>query len=271
MRIADEVRAEALRQGIPAADVDRWLDLARPCALLTQDGDGPVAGAVRGPVLLPAGVEDPWFPLIATIDCAALPAGTTDLPLPADGRLLLFGWPEEDGFGQVKYVPADAVVEERQPYPPPFTPDEREYAEVYAELRPGDLRLTADISLPYAADILPGHPHAAALAAVWEKVLLGVPDGVFAHRGHRTPLLIGGYGTDDNGLDPVQAVIRFDRGDEEPEEEPDTETANPDGWLLLAEFHGGRPGGATIFWMIRRDDLIERRFDQARTLVDWNP
>ncbi|MEV4462423.1 hypothetical protein AB0J51_02245 [Micromonospora echinofusca] len=56
MRIIDQVRAEALRRDIPAADVERWLDLARPSALLTPGGDGPVVGAIRGPVMLPADV-----------------------------------------------------------------------------------------------------------------------------------------------------------------------------------------------------------------------
>lgn len=36
VKIIDQVRAEALRRGIPAADVERWLELARPSAFLTQ-------------------------------------------------------------------------------------------------------------------------------------------------------------------------------------------------------------------------------------------
>ncbi|MBG6102494.1 hypothetical protein IW249_002908 [Micromonospora vinacea] len=31
--------------------------------------------------------------------------------LPADGHLLLFGWPEESGWGEVRYVPAGVAVE----------------------------------------------------------------------------------------------------------------------------------------------------------------
>ncbi|MCG5460219.1 hypothetical protein MED01_000083 [Micromonospora sp. MED01] len=38
VKILDQVRAEALRRDIPAADVERWLELARPSALLTQGG-----------------------------------------------------------------------------------------------------------------------------------------------------------------------------------------------------------------------------------------
>ncbi|GAA2712302.1 hypothetical protein [Actinoplanes palleronii] len=257
-QIIDQFRAEALRRDIPAADVERWLGLARPCAVLTRDGDGPVAGAIRGPVLLPAGAEDPMFPLIAGIDLAALPAGATDLPLPADGSLLLFGWPEEDGWGRMVYVPAGADVRERPEFPEGLTPEDPEYAEVYALLAPGDLHLSVDVSLPYVGTV-PGHDRSEELTAVWREV--------FADRGLWQPLLLGGYGTDDNGVDPVRAAGRPEDGDWDFDE---TE-ANVEDWVLVAEFHGARPGGATIFWLIRRKDLAARHFDQARILVDWNP
>ncbi|MBB2948401.1 hypothetical protein FB565_008184 [Actinoplanes lutulentus] len=264
-KIVDLFRAEALLRDIPAADVERWLELTRPCALLTQNGAGPVVGAVRGPVLLPDDVPDPGLPLIVTVDCAALPAGVTDLPLPPDGQLLLFGWPEEDGWGEVRYVPAGVPTRERPRYPENFPPEEPEYAEVYAELPPSDLRLTADVSLPYMGPV-PGHHHAEELTSVWRKVLGSEADGIFAHHGSRTPMLLGGFGTEDNGADPVQAVLRFVEEMEGVEDEENTAD-----WLLLGEFHGGRQGGATIFWMIRRADLATHRFENARVLVDWNP
>src|SRR6185437_12684869 len=107
----------------------------------------------------------------ATIDCAALPADATDLPLPADGRLLLFGFPDSDGndssMGEVVHVPAGAAVTERVTYPPDYPLDVN--AEIYQELPQGDLRLTADVSLPFVGMVelkeppwsasLPGHPH----------------------------------------------------------------------------------------------------------------
>ncbi|MFG2051318.1 hypothetical protein ACGFIW_28295 [Micromonospora sp. NPDC048935] len=273
VKILDQVRAGALRRDIPAADVERWLGLARPSALLKQQGDGPVVGAIRGPVLLPADAEDPTFPLIATIDCAALPADVTDLPLPTDGQLLLFGWPEEDGYGEVMYVPAGVAVDEREQYPPGFAPDDEEHAEVYAEIPQGDLHLTVDISLPYVKTIpgppwsppLPGDPPFEEMTQVWQAVLGDVPDGVFAYKGHSTPLLLGGYGTDRNGFNP--AWLGADRAGYSGKDGP------PDhgDWVLLAEFHGGRQGGATIHWVIQRADLKERRFDRASVFVDWNP
>jgi hypothetical protein len=112
------------------------------------------------------------------------------------------------------------------------------------------------------------------LAAVWQDVLKALPDGVFARQRIGTPLLVGGYGTDDDGLDPIQAVVRY--GSEEEEEtdsHDDTGVPSPeeDDWVLLAEFHGGRQGGSAIFWLMKREDLIARRFDCARVLVNWNP
>jgi hypothetical protein len=154
-RILDQIRAEALEQDIPPDEIERWLELVRPCALLTGGGDGPVVGRFGGPVSLPSDVEDPRFPLIATIDCAALPTAATDLPLPADGRLLLFGFPDSDGndssMGDVVYVPAGAGVTERATYPPNYPLDEN--AEIYQELPQGELRLTADVSLPFTGTV----------------------------------------------------------------------------------------------------------------------
>jgi len=272
-QILDQIRAEALARDIPADDVRRWLELVRPCALLTGGGDGPVVGRFGGPVLLPPGAEDPWFPLIATIDCAALPPDTTDLALPADGRLLLFGFPDVDAYassmGEVVYVPAGAEVEERAAYPPHYPLDEN--AEIYQEFPRGELHLTADISLPFAGTVelqeapwsapLPGHPHSEALAEVWADQWGGAP------------LVIGGYGTDFNGGDSVGAAAFFAVEAEKAGTRPGSGPTSPhaEDWVLLAECHVSRPGGASIFWAIQRDDLIASRFDRAQVVVDWNP
>ncbi|MCG5448823.1 hypothetical protein [Micromonospora hortensis] len=279
VKIIDQVRAGALRRGIPAADVERWLGLARPSAFLTQRGDGPVVGAIRGPVMLPADAEDPEYPLIATIDCAALPADVTDLPLPSDGQLLLFGWPEESGWGEVRYVPAGVAVEEREQYPPGFPPDDEEFAEVYAEIPQGDLHLTVDISLPYVKTIpgppwsppLPGDPPFEELTDVWKDVLGKVPDGPFSYEDGTTPLLLGGYGTDCNGFNPAWLGANPSGRSGDDGSGRDGGTPDAGDWVVLAEFHGGRQGGASIHWVIQRADLKERRFDQASVLVYWNP
>ncbi|RQW94910.1 DUF1963 domain-containing protein [Micromonospora inaquosa] len=248
-------------------------------ALLTQGGDGPVVGAIRGPVMLPADAGDPEFPLIATIDCAALPADVTDLPLPSDGQLLLFGWPEESGWGEVRYVPAGVAVEEREQYPADFPPDDDDYAEVYEEVPPGDLHLTVDISLPYVKTIpgppwsppLPGDPPFEEMTEVWKDVLRDVPDGAFSFGGWTTPLLLGGYGTDCNGFNPAWLGANPSGRSGYDGSVPGGGPPDHGDWVLLAEFHGGRQGGASIHWVIQRADLKERRFDQASVLVYWNP
>ncbi|HEY1967292.1 MAG TPA: hypothetical protein VGH89_05060, partial [Pseudonocardia sp.] len=66
-KLLDQFRAEALERNIPADDVERWMELVRPCALLTGGGDGPIVGRFGGPVMLPTDAEDPRFPLIVTI------------------------------------------------------------------------------------------------------------------------------------------------------------------------------------------------------------
>ncbi len=273
-KILDQFRAEALERDIPADDVERWIELARPCALLTSGGAGPIVGRFGGPVMLPAAAEDPRFPLIVTIDCAALTTDVTDLPLPSDGQLLLFGFPDSDGnsdsMGDVVYVPAGTNVEERATRPTFDLPPD--YAEVCQELPQGDLYLTADISLPFCGTVelteapwsspLPGHPHSEELAEVWADQWGGAQQ------------VVGGYGTDFNGGDAAKTAAFFAVQAEQDGKRPGsgTTSANADDWVLLAECNVSRPGGgAAIFWAIQRDDLIAHRFDRAHAVVDWNP
>lgn len=274
VKILDQIRAEALERNIPADEVQRWLELVRPSALLSAGGDGLVVGRFGGPVLLPADAEDPRFPLIAAIDCAALPTEVTDLPLPSTGQLLLFGFPESEGdcdsMGEVVYVPAGAAVGERATYPPLYPLDD--YSEVYKEFPQGELHLTADISLPAVGTLelseppwsapLPGHPHSEELAEVWAGQWGGAT------------LVLGGFGTAFNGGDPLEAAAFFAVAAEQAGQRPGagTTSASIDDWVLLAECNVARPGaGAAIFWAIQRDDLIAERFGHAHVVVDWNP
>ncbi|MDX8050682.1 DUF1963 domain-containing protein [Lentzea sp. BCCO 10_0798] len=247
VEILDDFRTEALERKIPAPDVERWMELVRPSALLTPDGEGPVVGRFGGPIMLPADVETQGYPLVATIDCAALPREATDLPLPRDGRLMFFGYPEEHGMGEVLYVPEGAAVEERELDPSSYPACSEDFAEICGEFLQGDVHLTPDVSLPFVGTVdapppaylvpVPGHPHSEALAEVW------------ADQWGEAALVLGGYGTDCNGCAAAD-------GDS----------------VLLLEFNVYRSGGgAAIFWVIRRDDLIARRFDRTEVLVDWNP
>ncbi|GAA2528960.1 hypothetical protein Ahu01nite_090980 [Winogradskya humida] len=271
--ILDQVRAEALDRGIPAGDVERWMRLVRPCALLTQGGDGPVVGRFGGPVRLPADVADPRFPLLVTIECSALPAGVTDLPLPSDGKLLLFGFPEPEGsysMGDVVYVPEGAVTTERPEYPEGYPPDPDSYLGVYESLPDGEVRLTVDVSLPFVGVVelpeapwmapLPGHPHAEELAAVWADQWGGAQ------------LLLGGYGTEHSDFAPAATIASFAVDAEKEGHRSGTSSPRAEDWVLLAEVNVDRPGaGATIYWGIQREDLAAQRFDRAHVAVYWNP
>ena len=243
-------RAEALAQGIASADIERWITAnARPCATLSVVGDGPVVGRCGGPFAVPADEPTPPAPLIASIDCAAIPKEATDLPLPADGHLLFFGFPEEDEDGRplakVVYVPVGVTREEREE-DPWFRedPDMRRLREQYSD---GELRLYFDVSLP-------GLNHTASAEDTVEdqlpRIWTSFPAG---------ELQIGGYPKDELGGEYVPHLAGA----------PD----NPEDWVLLADWHPGFEGktGYVLHWGIRRQDLAARRFDRAEADYFWNP
>lgn len=275
-------RAEASTRGIPAEDVERWTATARPCATLTCDGagDGPVVGRFGGPLLLPAGIPDPAHPFVASIDLAALPADATDLPLPPDGHLLLFAFPETaddyESMGSVVYVPVGTAVAERDRHAwNPYDIDD--YEAMFAEFPQGPLRATTEVSLPYhyAAEIpekpgsgpLPGHPRAEELVEVWENTRDAAPEG---------SLQIGGY-ADEEAIytDPVvDAVSRAVRAAAAGRWEGPV-SGDVSDWVLLADWWAGMDvdgwESATVHWVIQRTDLAARRFDRAFASVFWNP
>ncbi|MEU9456414.1 DUF1963 domain-containing protein [Streptomyces sp. NPDC048277] len=274
-------RDKAIAQGVPAEDVERWLATARPCATLTRGGDGPVVGRFGGPLLLPAGTPDPAHPFVASLDLAALPADATGLPLPPDGRLLLFAFPETaddyESMGSVVYVPAGADVTERDRNAWNSS-DWDEYEAMFAEFPQGPLHATADVSLPCHKSVEvpgeqwggphPGHPRCEELVAVWESTRADIaPVG---------PLQIGGYADEEAiDIDPVANAVWW--------AVKAAETGGWDGpvsddvsdWVLLADWHAGMDvqgwESATVHWVIQRADLAARRFDRAFTHVFWNP
>jgi hypothetical protein len=272
-------RDKALARGIPVEDVERWMDTARPCATLAAGGDGPVVGRFGGPLLLPVGMPHPFYPFVASIDFAALPADATDLPLPPDGRLLLFAYPEDFGdltdMGNVVYVPAGAAVEERDKEGWAWFENDDEYQEVFAQFPQETLRATVDVSLPYHYWVeipedprwvpLPGHPRSEELAAVWAET----HDDI-ASSGQ---LQLGGYAdqeavdTDPVGTAMTCALREAAAGRREPVSDDLAD------WVLLAEWNPWIDGleGATVHWSIQRADLAARRFDRAFTTVFRNP
>lgn len=265
-------RDEALAQGIPAPDVDRWLALARPCATLTRSGDGPVVGEFGGPLLLPADGGDPAHPFVGWVDLAALPVGVTDLPLPRDGRLLFFALPQVDSgsMGSVVHVPAGAAVEERDKLAWDSYEDDESVAMMKA-FPQGPLRLKADVSLPRHGSLplpdgrpLPGHPRSEDLASLWEDVREDVaPLG---------ELQIGGY-ADEEAIesDPVvRAVSDAVRVWEANGWEGSSDAAD---WVLLADWQVEVDDyeGATVHWVMQREDLAAGRFERAFVSVFHNP
>lgn len=241
-------RAHALKEGIPSADIERWITAtARPCATLSLHGDGSVVGQFGGPFAVPAGEPDPPGPLIASIDCAALPEEATDLPLPTDGRLLFFGFPDvEDAFAKVVYVASGTPLQDREEDSWFWEEDQQETREQYSQ---GDLHLTFDVSLPGLP--LPDHPHSPELARAW----IWRP----AEHSHGGLLQIGGYADDEYGGDWIP--------------QPAGTVDDPDDWTLLADWHPDfyRREGYVIHWGMRRRDLAARRFDGMETSYFWSP
>ncbi|WP_461067665.1 DUF1963 domain-containing protein [Streptomyces pseudoechinosporeus] len=274
-------RDKAIARGIPADDVERWLATARPCATLTRDGDGPVVGQFGGPLLLPADTPDPAHPFVASIDLAALPADATDLPLPPDGHLLLFAFPETaddpETMGSVVYVPVGSAVAERDRHA--WNSFDFEDDEAMFEAFPqGPLRATTSVSLPYHQAVellgtpgsgpLPGHPRSEELVAVWESTHDDIaPEG---------PLQIGGYADEEAVYtDPVAVAVSRAMKAAEAGRWDGPVSGDVSDWVLLADWHAGMDvqgwESATVHWVIQREDLAARRFDRAFTSVFWNP
>lgn len=245
MRSMDPFRDEARSRGIPDDEVERWFTATvRTCAALGRSGptppDGPVAGRVGGLPPMPEDETVPNMPFLALVDFAAIPAGATNLPLPKDGTLLFFAdtqgpWGDDTAWSRLLYVPAGVPVRERGPggaRPP----------QVHPAL---DLYLGIDPSLPNRADDTEEFPHGEALGEVWWDIGDEMQSG--------GPVQIGGYPWVWNN-DPVTEP-GFGPGD----------------WVLLAEIAGedlveGDLGH--LYWVIRRDDLADRRFAQARACYD---
>ncbi|NSC20433.1 DUF1963 domain-containing protein [Streptomyces albus subsp. chlorinus] len=245
---AARFRAEAAARGIPAAEVEAHIRDARPAIYLAEDGPGPVVALTGGNPPLPEGVPAPPEAFVAAVDCAALPPGATDLPLPAEGQLLFFA-DADPGSGcvaadAVRYLPAGAPVAER-----PAGPDDGP-----APYRRARLDFCFhQWSWPFPEeDDDEESQRAAELESAWSHVVGWRPRWRFQLGGH--PVLFN--------WDPVEAA-----GDDVP-----LSAADGDAWTLLATWRGDEDceelESGLFHWVIRRSDLAALRFDRVYVYVD---
>ncbi|MEK8142822.1 DUF1963 domain-containing protein [Streptomyces sp. M10(2022)] len=216
---------------------------------------------------------------MASVDLAALPAGATDLLLPPDGRLLFFALPEvgdHTSMGTVIHVPADATVTRRDPYAwnsANTAKGDRVFAS-YPEGRSGRgptcRSLTTSSSFPgeEEAVYLPGHPYCSELVEIWEDTKdLIAPSA---------QMQIGGYADEEAvEFDPVDVAASLAAQAVEAGHWDGPVSDDVADWVLLADWYAGRDvekrEGATVHWVIQREDLAARRFERVFTTVFWNP
>ena len=240
-------RDYARERGIPEDVTDRVLRPARPRIELRPAGygEGPVVGHYGGLPSLPADVERPVADFIASVDCAALPVGALDIPLPEDGRLLFFAntsewqWDDEDRGGRVVYVPPGTATAE----PMPAEDD--------------DLNIGKSFPLHGQVDWnLPGVSSFDAVEAdeEWESLFDECGRDAFDDGGPGE-LTLGGYACP-AWDDPC--LRRWPEDDDE-------------AWLLLAQAtyrFADAPLDGIGFWMIRRQDLAEKNFENVKFVMD---
>ncbi|MFJ3876562.1 YwqG family protein [Streptomyces sp. NPDC090077] len=277
---AEALRDLALRH-LPAETAERWTALLRPGLRLAVAGSAdPAVGRLGGLPALPADAEWPvWeghgpLSFVASIDCAALPSGALDIDLPGEGTLLFFYFdgqldggdatvlaedPESRPGARVIHVTADAGPVAERPAPEGITA----YPAVPLTARAG---MTAaepwhpSVQTEFAPDSTVGerydHPVCAQgfLDALWDF------DGEPGHR-------IGGHPyavQNPVELEVAHGVLDGDAGWDDPR------LAGEAGrWVLLAQFDSEDAAEmmwgdcGALYWLIRPEDLAERRFDRA--------
>ncbi|MEU5438755.1 YwqG family protein [Streptomyces sp. NPDC020719] len=267
-------------QHLSPGEAERWLALLRPGLRLEAATDADrVMGQLGGVPALPAKVEWPvWeghgpLSFIALVDCAALPVDALDTDLPHEGTLLFFYFDGQLDGGEalvlaedreswdgarVLYIPAGEETADREapaglkPYPlvrlsgrVEMTATEPWHPQVRETFAPG-----APLGQRY------GHPvcDQEFLDALWK-----LDDEV----GHQ----IGGHARSVQNPVEVEVAEAVLDGPVPWDDQRLSEEAGR--WLLLAQFDSEEAADmmwgdvGTLYWLIRPQDLAERRFDRA--------
>ncbi|MDJ0380546.1 YwqG family protein [Streptomyces sp. G-G2] len=272
-------------QHLPADAAERWVGLLRPGVRLEVGvGTGGAVGRLGGLPRLPAGVEWPvWeghgpLSLVASVDCAALPADALDIAFPADGTLLFFYFdgrlddgddalvlaadPDSRAGARVLHVPVGADPVEREA-PPGLAP----YPVAYLTAR------------PTMTSTEPWHPHVqrtfapqAAFGSRYDHPVCGQEfldavwdfDGDVGHQ-------LGGHAHAIHNpveLEIADAALGGATSWDDPLIRDEV-----DRWVLLAQFDSENAADmmwgdcGALYWLIRPEDLAALRFDRA--LFTW--
>jgi hypothetical protein len=271
---------EVARATLPRAAAEAWISLLRPAVELRRAGtEEPVVGQLGGMPAMPIGVEWPRSPagrplgFVAGIDLDRVPISALDVPLPADGTLLLFYRdPSEDPYevfwisdpepddqppaGHVVFVPAGTATTVR--------------TEPGATVHP-DVPLTGDL---IATGPRRGHP-------ALEQAVAGLPEedrrfitettrrvefwDELSRRsripGHR----LGGYAC--AWQEPVELESAWTRlGTSLPNSDPALweEVRH---WTSLVQIDSDHDADmewfGSLYWTMRHDDIAAARFDAA--------
>lgn len=281
----DPVLASIARQHLPESAAERWIELLRPGMQLRKaQPDERVVGQLGG---LPALPDDLGWPhwaghgpmsFVAAIDCASLPVPELDIPVPGTGTLLFFHrdsdqhpdgdvvgpWaPETQAAARVVYLPDQTDAKEASPPPGAQVYDR---VDITAELIATGLD-TNHPAFKAATEETPAEERAIMQRRNWDYPFR---ESLYDHTPHPTHRL-GGHASPVQGAVEIEAAqIALARTGEHGSAEWRREAEH---WTLLAQFDSDDDAGmvwgdcGTLYWLIRPEDLIARRFDAA--LLTW--
>ncbi len=266
---------ELAREYLPEEIAERWIGLLRPGLRLEKvTGAEPVVGRLGGLPELPENEEWPvWegrgpLSFVASLDCAALPSAALDIVLPTDGTLAFFYFDGriDDGWAVVEPGDLDGRAEARVLYIPAGVRVAERAAPEGLRPYPG-VRLTARVetTAPYLwhplvyrefAPMPDDHP-------LWDEEFseaLWDHSAATEHRvgGHAAPV-----------QDEVESEVARGALGGPPWDDPRIKEEALR-WVLLAQFDSDGDADmmwgdcGILYWLIRPEDLAERRFDRAR-------